>query len=62
MHINKQHRIRRNNKEMIRILEEMIVIQRNSVAGSDYMCGMLNGMIFSLSILDGKAPKYVDPI
>lgn len=42
----------------INSLKKMIDVQKNNLTDS-YMCGMANGMIFSLSILDGKDPEYV---
>lgn len=42
-------------------LKEMIDVQKGNLTDS-YMCGMANGMIYALTILDNKDPEFVKDV
>jgi len=48
-----------NIEECVKKLKEMINVQKK-VARGEYMIGVYNGLIFSLSLLTGEEPKYLE--
>ena len=54
-----RHKISKTTKKHIRVLKRMIKVHYNSTKPmDDYYTGMYNGMVFALTLLDNKEPKY----